>query len=164
MLCVRAHDCDPGRVSDGSRLALTKLSLSSDLLYFSGSMCFVWLFLYFCRFGFVFSFSFSSSSLVGALKMFSWYFPVQLTTWYRIGNRPRILLSMWITPWRQQWLFTAVGNYSYASANLSPPGVWFADIMTSFSGFTFVLFCFVFVFKISLKPRPLVRFASDPIW
>ena len=30
-------------------------------------------------------------------------------------------------------------------ANLCPPGVWFADIMRSFSGVTFVLFCFVFV-------------------
>ena len=25
---------------------------------------------------------------------------------------------------------------------MSPPGAWFADVMTSFSGVTFVLFCF----------------------
>ena len=40
--------------------------------------------------------------------------------------------------------------YSWESTNLYPPGVCFADIMTSFSGVvTFVLFCFVFVFMLS---------------
>ena len=72
MLCVWAHDCDPGRVSDGSRLVLTKLSLSSGLLYFSGSMralcdCF-YIFVVLVLFLFVFLLS---CSLVGALKMFS---------------------------------------------------------------------------------------------
>ena len=41
-----------------------------------------------------------------------------------------------------------------SGANLYPPGVWFTDVMMSFSGVTFVLFCFVFVFMLSLKPRP----------
>ena len=40
-----------------------------------------------------------------------------------------------------------------------PPGVWFADAMSSFSGvhvcFVFVLFRFDFL--VSLKPRPLVQ-------
>ena len=48
-----------------------------------------------------------------------------------------------------------------SGANLSP-GVWFADdMMTSFSGVTFVLFCFVFVFMLSLKPRPFVQSSFD---
>ena len=47
-------------------------------------------------------------------------------------------------------------------ANLYPPGVWFADVMPSFSGpgVTFVLFCFFFVCIIcyaALKPRPFVQ-------
>ena len=48
-------------------------------------------------------------------------------------------------------------------ANLCPPGVWFAvvDVMTSFSGITFVLFCFVFVFMPSLKWRPFVQSSFD---
>ena len=33
--------------------------------------------------------------------------------------------------------------------------------MTSFSGVTCVLFCFVFVFKFSLKPRPFVQSSFD---
>ena len=33
--------------------------------------------------------------------------------------------------------------------------------MTSFSGVTFVLFCFVFVFMLSLKPWPFVRSFFD---
>ena len=37
-----------------------------------------------------------------------------------------------------------------SGANLCPPGVWFADVMTSFSGVTFVLFCFA-----------LLRFSSS---
>ena len=44
-----------------------------------------------------------------------------------------------------------------SGANLYPPGVWFADVMTSFSGVTFVLFCFVFVFMLSLKSRSFVQ-------
>ena len=64
-------------------------------------------------------------------------------------------------------------------ANLYPPGVWFADFMSCFFSVTFVvkkslntsrpfvrrgvswfvlcLFCFVFVFLCSLKPRPFVH-------
>ena len=33
--------------------------------------------------------------------------------------------------------------------------------MTSFSGVTFVLFCFVFVFMFSLKPRPFIQLSFD---
>ena len=47
-----------------------------------------------------------------------------------------------------------------SGANLYPPGVWFADVMTSFSGVAFVLFCFVFIFMLSLKSRPFVQFSS----
>ena len=45
----------------------------------------------------------------------------------------------------------------YSRANLYPPGVWFANVISSFSGVTFILFCFVFVFMLSLKPRPFVQ-------
>ena len=58
MLRVWVHGCDPGRVSDGSRLALyAKLSLSSALLLSFSDVCFVLLFLSFCRFCFVFMLS-----------------------------------------------------------------------------------------------------------
>ena len=53
MICVWVHGCDPGRVSDGSRLALYQLSLSSAFLLSFSGMCFVLLFLSFCRFCFV---------------------------------------------------------------------------------------------------------------
>ena len=48
-----------------------------------------------------------------------------------------------------------------SGATLCPPGVWFANIMTSFSGVRFVLFYFVFVFILSLKPRPFVQSSFD---
>ena len=48
------------------------------------------------------------------------------------------------------WLATS-------EANLYPPDVWFADVMPSFSGVTFVSFFFIFVFLLSLKPRPFVQ-------
>ena len=48
-----------------------------------------------------------------------------------------------------------------SGANLYPPGVWFADDITSFSGVTFLLFCFIFVFMLSLKPRPFVQSSFD---
>ena len=49
-----------------------------------------------------------------------------------------------------------------SGANLCPPGVWFADVMTSSSGVKFVLFCFVFVLMLfSLKPRPFVQSSFD---
>ena len=47
-----------------------------------------------------------------------------------------------------------------SGANLYP-GVGFADVMTSFSGVTFVLLCFVFIFMLSLKPRPFVQSFFD---
>ena len=39
-----------------------------------------------------------------------------------------------------------VDQIATSGANLYPPGFWFADAMTSFSGVTFVLFCFVFAY------------------
>ena len=42
--------------------------------------------------------------------------------------------------------FVRPSRLATSGANLCPPGVWFADAMTSFSGVTFVLFCSVFVF------------------
>ena len=50
---------------------------------------------------------------------------------------------------------------SHKWRELVAPGVWFADVMTSFSGVTFVLFCFVFVFMLSLKPRSFVQSSFD---
>ena len=67
MLRVWVHGFDPGRVSDGSRLALcqTLSSLSSALrLSFSGMCVFVILVPSLCRFCFCLCFSFA---LVGAL-------------------------------------------------------------------------------------------------
>ena len=46
-MLVWVHGCDPGRVSDSSRLAYTKRSQSSALLLSFSGMCFV-LFVYFC--------------------------------------------------------------------------------------------------------------------
>ena len=34
---------------------------------------------------------------------------------------------------------------------------WFTDVVASFCGSAFVLFCFLFVFVILLKPRPFVQ-------
>ena len=48
-----------------------------------------------------------------------------------------------------------------SGANFYSPGVWLADVMTSFSGVTFVFFCFVFVFMLSLKPRSFVQSLFD---
>ena len=46
--------------------------------------------------------------------------------------------------------------------NLYPRGAWFAHVMMSFSGATFVLFGFVFVFiMLSLKRRPFVQSFFD---
>ena len=67
-------------------------------------------------------------------------------------DSPKQAGSCWFA--RPCWLSTS-------GANLYPPGVRFADAMTSFSGVTFVLFCFVFVFMLSLKPRPLVQSSLD---
>ena len=56
----------------------------------------------------------------------------------------------------------ALVDQPQVGANLYPPGVWFADAMTSSSGVsTFVLFCFVFVFMLSLKPRAFVQSPFD---
>ena len=49
----------------------------------------------------------------------------------------------------------------FGGVNLYPPGVWFADAMASFSGVLLVLFCFVFVSMLSLKPRPFVQSSFD---
>ena len=49
MLRVWVHGCDPGRVSDGSRLALYQTLYQVPFFYFSG-MCILLLFLSFCRF------------------------------------------------------------------------------------------------------------------
>ena len=49
-----------------------------------------------------------------------------------------------------------------SGANLYPPGVWFADTMTSFSGLR--LFCFASLSSsclLSLKPRPFVQSSFD---
>ena len=71
MLCFWVHGCDPGRVSDGSRLALyhNKLSPSSALLLSVSGMRFILLFfLSFCRFCYVFCCVFCCVfALVGAL-------------------------------------------------------------------------------------------------
>ena len=40
-----------------------------------------------------------------------------------------------------------------SGANLYSPGVWFADVMTSFSGVTFVLLCFALLRFSSLRFR-----------
>ena len=68
---------------------------------------------------------------------------------------------------QRQNLFV-VFNRVPPTCRLYPPGVWFADVMASFSGVTFVVFCFVFVFMLSLKPRPFVQssfntYAGAPI-
>ena len=63
----------------------------------------------------------------------------------------------------------AIVDYLRATsgANLHPPGVWFADVMSSFSGVTFVLFLFLFRFgfgfrlMLSLKPPPFVQSFFD---
>ena len=54
-----------------------------------------------------------------------------------------------------------VNRTTRSGANLYPPGVWFANVMTFFSGVTFVLFFFVFAPMLSLKPRPFVQSSFD---
>ena len=50
-----------------------------------------------------------------------------------------------------------------SGANLYPPGVWLADVMSSFSGVTLALFRFSFssLFMLSLKPRSFVQSFLD---
>ena len=48
-----------------------------------------------------------------------------------------------------------------SGANLYSPDVEFADVLTYFPGVTFVLFCFVFVFMLLLKPRHSVQSLFD---
>ena len=68
MLRVRAHGCDPGRVSDGSRLALYRtLSIECPSSIFFWHVYFVIVSFFFVVFVFVFFFC---SCLVGALQMF----------------------------------------------------------------------------------------------
>ena len=60
MLCVWVHDCDPGRISDGSELALYQtLSIESPSIFF-------W-HVYFVIVLFFLSFLFCFFALVGAL-------------------------------------------------------------------------------------------------
>ena len=63
-------------------------------------------------------------------------------------NSPKQAGLCWFA--RHSWLAT-IGVNSY------PPGVWFADVISSCSGVTFVLLCFVFIVLLSLKPRALVQ-------
>ena len=61
-----------------------------------------------------------------------------------------------------------MSHHTTSGANLYPPGVWFADVMTPFSGVTFVLFCFVFVFLYAFVEAAalrsiVLRYAGAPI-
>ena len=47
-----------------------------------------------------------------------------------------------------------------SGVNLYPPGVWFADVMSPFSGVK-RLVCVIFVFILELKPRPFVQSFFD---
>ena len=47
-------------------------------------------------------------------------------------------------------------SYTHTSSVFSS----FVDVMTSLSGVTLVLFCFVFILMLSLKPQPFVRWFS----
>ena len=73
-------------------------------------------------------------------------------------DSPKQTGSCWFA--RPCWLATS-------GANLCPPGLCFADVMTSFSGVRFVLFCFVFrlyAFVEAAALRSIVlRYASAPI-
>ena len=59
------------------------------------------------------------------------------------------------------WFACPCRHIAISGANLYPPRVWFADVMMSFSGVASVLFCFVFFFMLSLKPRPFVQSFFD---
>ena len=52
--------------------------------------------------------------------------------------------------------FARHSRLATSGTNLYPPGVWFADAMSYFSGVNFFSICFVVVFLLSLKLRPLV--------
>ena len=68
MLCVWVHGWDPGRVWDGSRLALYQtLSIEYPSIFF-WHMCFVLSILSFCRFCLVFVL-FCFHALVAAINM-----------------------------------------------------------------------------------------------
>ena len=92
MLFVWVNCCDPGRVSDGSRLALYQtLSPSSTLLLSSSCVYFFFFFLSFCL---VFvMFSCSRWSFVGVLVTFS------CSADYVRNWQPRILLGMVDARW-----------------------------------------------------------------
>ena len=88
MLCVWVHGCDPGRVSDGSRLALYQ-TLSHSLSIECPSSIFLWHDYVLCVIvpfflSFLFCFFCSRWSFVDAPLIF----PVQQTTYstVRIGN------------------------------------------------------------------------------
>ena len=64
----------------------------------------------------------------------------------------------------QDWQPYPVDPYSCYVCDhtyIQAPGVSFADGMAFFSGVTFVLFWFVFVSMLSLKPRPFVQSSFD---
>ena len=69
------------------------------------------------------------------------------------GDSPKQAGSCW---------FARPCRLATSGGNLYPPGVWFADVMTSFSGVKFFSFCFAsfLVFMLSLKPRPFVQGSS----
>ena len=144
MLCVRVHGCDPGRVSDGSRLALySKLSPSikcpSSIFFWQHVMCFV-----LCSYLFVVFFFFNA--LVGGLyycRCSSEIFSCPAD--HAPEWQPRILPGMVEARSVNVKLVRSPFLTSHKWRGLLyPPGVWFADVMTSFSGSTFVLLCFVF--------------------
>ena len=54
--------------------------------------------------------------------------------------------------------------FATSGANLYPPGVWFADVMSLFSGVSFSPFSFCFVFVVLLfieAARPFVQSSFD---
>ena len=82
MLSVWVHGCDPGRLSDGLRLALYQtlsIECPSSIFFFSG-ICFVLLFLSFCRF------------CLALFSCFRWSF-VDVPLIYFLSNRPRTGLA-----------------------------------------------------------------------
>ena len=91
MLCVWVHGCDPGRVSDGSRLALDQtLSIECASSIFFWHVCFV-LFIVPFVLSFFVLFSCSRWSIVHEMMMFLWSFPVQRTTYITDWQSPTIL-------------------------------------------------------------------------
>ena len=108
MLCVWVvHGCDPGRVSDGSRLALYEtlsIEYPSSIFFLAYALCLkknviVPLFLSFVLFLFYFRFVLFPCSRWSFLcsRCSSALFPVQQTT-YRIGNHVYLNYRVWLRP------------------------------------------------------------------